>query len=410
MLLLVFIVVAIATTGLDLALRARQAALVARHRGAVPAGFAETVSLADHQRAADYERARLRLGAAASVFGLLVALGWACFGYDALYAGVADLVPSGLSRSVLFLLAIGAVSKLLALPFGIMRVFGVEQRFGFNRTRAPAFAIDQLKGAALSLAIGLPLLYGLMWLMDQPGPWWVWAWLGLIVLMLAMMDAYPRWIAPLFNRFTPLEGPLRIRVEQLLQRCGFRASGLFVMDASCRSSHGNAYFSGLGRGKRIVLFDTLVAGNSEAELEAVLAHELGHFKLNHILFGLLQTAVTMFLALFAIGVLARQAWLLPSFGIAHQDHALALVVCVLIVQMAAPLLAIAGNWVSRRHEYQADDFARRMVGAGPMVSALLRLSRDNASTLTTDPLYALVNFSHPPVPLRVRRLQGFEGA
>ena len=407
-LLLLFIVVAIATTGLDVALRARQAALVARHRGTVPTAFADAVSLADHQRAADYERARLRLGAAASVFGLLVALGWACFGYDALYAGIARIVPTGLSRSVLFLLAVGAVSKLITLPFGILRTFGLEQRFGFNRTRPGAFAVDQLKGAALSLAVGVPLLYGLMWLMDQPGPWWAWAWLGLVILMLATMDAYPRWIAPLFNRFTPLEGPLRIRVEDLLQRCGFRASGLFVMDASRRSTHGNAYFSGLGRSKRIVLFDTLVAGNSEAELEAVLAHELGHFKLNHILLGLLQTAVILLLALFAIGFLARQPWLLPGFGIAHQDHALALVVCVLIVEMAGPALGVASNWVSRRHEYQADDFARRMVGAEPMVSALVRLSRDNASTLTTDPLYALVNFSHPPVPLRVQRLQSRE--
>ena len=409
-LLLLFVVVAIAATALDLALRARQATFVVRHRDAVPAGFAASVSLPDHQRAADYEQARLRLGAAGSVFGLLVAVLWACFGYEALYAAVAGIVPSGLSRSVLFLLAVGAVSKLLALPFDMLRTFGVEQRFGFNRTSATAFAVDQLKGVALSLVVGVPLLYGLMWLMGQPGPWWAWAWLGLMLLMLALMDAYPRWVAPLFNRFTPLDGPLRARVEDLLQRCGFRASGLFVMDASRRSSHGNAYFSGLGRGKRIVLFDTLVAGNSEAELEAVLAHELGHFKLNHILFGLVQTAVVLFLAFFAIGVLARQPWLLPSFGIARQDHALALVVCVLIVQMAGPALGIAGNWVSRRHEYQADDFARRMVGAEPMVSALLRLSRDNASTLTTDPLYALVNFSHPPVPLRVQRLQGLDAS
>ena len=404
-LLLLFIVVAVATTGFDLALRARQGALVARHRDTVPAGFADTVTLPDHQHAADYERARLRLGAAASVFGLLVALGWACFGYDALYAAVAGIVPAGLSRSVLFLLAIGAVSKLLGLPFSLLRTFGVEQRFGFNRTRPAGFVVDQLKGIALSLVIGVPLLYGLMWLMDRPGPWWLWTWLGLVLLMLAMMDAFPRWIAPLFNRFTPLEGPLRFRVEHLLQRCGFRASGLFVMDASRRSAHGNAYFSGLGRSKRIVLFDTLVAGNSEAELEAVLAHELGHFKLNHILLGLLQTAAMLLLAFFVIGFLARQPWLLPSFGIAHRDHALALIVCVLAVQMAGPVLGIAQNWVSRRHEYQADDFARRIVGAEPMVSALLKLARDNASTLTTDPLYALVNYSHPPVPLRVQRLQ-----
>ena len=405
LLLLLFVVVSVASTGFDVILRLRQAAHVARHRDTVPPGFADTVSLAEHRRAADYERARLRLGNAAALYGLAVALCWAFFGYDALYGATAALAPPGLSRSVLFLVGVGAVSSLLGLPFAALRTFGVEQRFGFNRTRPIAFVIDRLKGAALSLGIGVPLLYGLMWLMRQPGPWWVWAWLGMVGLMLAMMDVYPRWIAPVFNRFTPLEGSLRARVEALLRRCGFEASGLFVMDASRRSAHGNAYFSGLGRSKRIVLFDTLIAGNSEAELEAVLAHELGHFKLNHILLGLLQSSVLLFLGFFAIGVLCRQPWLLPSFGIAHQDDALALIVCVLTVQMASPVLGIAGNWLSRRREYQADDFARRMVGAAPMASALIRLSRDNASTLTPDPLYALVNFSHPPVPLRVERLQ-----
>ena len=404
-LLLLFVFFSIATTGFDLVLRARQATYVRRHRGTVPPSFAETVSLSDHQRAADYERARLRLGAAASLFGLVLALGWAVFGYDALYGAVEGLVPGGLTRSVLFLVAAGTISSVLNIPFAVLRTFGVEQRFGFNRTTPGAFALDRLKGAALSLTLSVPLLYGLLWLMGRPGLWWLWAWLGLVLIMLAMMDVYPRWIAPLFNRFTPLEGPLRTRIETLLQRCGFKASGLFIMDASRRSAHGNAYFSGLGRSKRIVLFDTLVSGNSEAELEAVLAHELGHFKLNHILIGLLQTAVLLFGAFFAIGWLCKQPWLLPSFGIAHTDDALALVVGMLVIQVAGPVLGILGNWVSRRHEYQADDFARCMVGAEPMVSALLRLSRDNASTLTTDPLYALVNFSHPPVPLRIQRLR-----
>jgi STE24 endopeptidase len=404
-LLALFILVACATTAFDLVLRARQAAYVARHRDAVPPDFAHEVSLAEHQRAADYEQARLRLGSASALFGLAAALAWAIFGYDTLYGAIAALIPPGLPRSVLFLIMVGVVSSVLSLPFALLRTFGVEQRFGFNRTTPGGFALDRLKSAALSLGLAAPLLFGLMWLMRQPGYWWVWAWLGFVLLMLGMMHAYPRWIAPLFNRFTPLEDPLRERIENLLQRCGFRASGLFVVDASRRSAHGNAYFSGLGRSKRIVLFDTLIAGNSEAELEAVLAHELGHFRLNHVLIGVLQTAALLFLAFFAIGFLGKQPWLLPSFGIVHRDDALALVVCVLVVQMAGPVVGIAGNWISRRHEYQADDFARRMVGAEPLVSALVRLSRDNASTLTTDPLYALVNFSHPPLPLRVQRLR-----
>lgn len=404
-LLLLFVLVSLTTAAFEVMLRARQARFVARHRGAVPPDFAGAVSLAEHQRAADYERARLRVSAAASLFGVALALGWAGFGYDALYGWIEGLIPQSLSRSVLFLVAIGAVSWILEIPFSVKRIFGVEQQFGFNCIRPGGFVRDKLKSAALSLGVGVPLLYGLLWLMRQPGPWWIWGWLGLVFLMLAMMEAYPRWIAPLFNRFTPLEGPLRTRIEGLLRRCGFEASGLFVMDASRRSTHGNAYFSGLGRSKRIVLFDTLIASNGEAELEAVLAHELGHFKLNHILVGVLRTAALLFVAFFAIGWLCKQSWLLPSFGITHQDDALALVVCVLVVQMAGPFLGIMSNWISRRHEYQADDFARRMVGAEPMASALVRLSRDNASTLTTDPLYALVNFSHPPVSLRVQRLR-----
>ena len=404
-LLHLFTLALIDVTGFDLFLDARQFLHVARHRTAVPAGFEATVTIAEHQRAADYERARLRLGGYATLFGFAVTLAWAWFGFDALYAAVASLVGPGLGRSVLFLLAAAAVSSVLSLPFSLLRTFGVEQRFGFNRTTPGAFLLDRVKGWALSLVVAVPLLYGLLWLMRQPGAWWVWAWIGCLALVLAMMDVVPRFIAPLFNKFTPLEGPLRERIEGLLHRCGFEAAGLFVMDASRRSGHGNAYFTGLGRSKRIVLFDTLIAANSEPELEAVLAHELGHFKLNHILIGLVQTAVLLFGVFFAIGWLCHQPWLLPSFGVHHADDALALVVCVLVIQMAGPAISLGSNWLSRRHEFQADDFARRMVGATPMASALVRLSRDNASTLTTDPLYALVNFSHPPVSQRVARLQ-----
>lgn len=393
-LLLLFTVASVLTTGLHLLLQARQSAHVARHQHRVPPEFEAMVSLDQHRTAARYEQARLRLGAAAALFGLGVAVAWAWFGYQALYAALALHVAPGLARSVLFLLAVSAVSAVLGLPFAIARTFGVEQRFGFNRTTPAGFARDRLKGWALSLALATPLLFGLLWLMRQPGPWWLWAWLGCLALLLLMMDVAPRWITPWFNRFTPLEGPLRDRIEALLRRCGFEAAGLFVMDASRRSGHGNAYFTGFGRSKRIVLFDTLIAAHSEAELEAVLAHELGHFELNHILLGLAQTAVLLFLGFFAVGWLCHQPWL-----------ALALIVCLRVVQTVGPAVAVGGNWISRRHEFQADDFARRMVGAAPMVSALVRLARDNASTLTTDSLYALMTYSHPPVPLRVARLQ-----
>lgn len=408
-LLAAFTVVSVATTLFDLYVRRQQAACVARHRGAVPRDFAAAVTLAEHQKAADYETARLRLGGIAAVAALAAGLAWAFLGYDLLYGGLAGAIGRGLTRSVAFIVAAGAVSALLDLPFAAFRTFRLEQRFGFNRTTPWRFAADRLKAAALSLGVSVPLLYGLFWLMrGAAGLWWVGAWAGLVALMLAMSVAYPRWIAPLFNRFTPLDGPLRARVEALLRRCGFEASGLFVMDASKRSAHGNAYFTGFGRAKRIVLFDTLVAQNTEAELEAILAHELGHYKLSHVVTGLARTAGLLLLAFFAVGWLCKQPWLLSSFGFAHRDDALAIVVCVLTLQMAAPLVAVAGNWLSRRHEYQADAFARQMVGADPMVSALVKLARENASTLTTDPLYALVNFTHPPVPLRVQRLR--EGA
>jgi STE24 endopeptidase len=391
--------------GAFLALMAKQACTVARHRGAVPAGFANEVSLAEHQTAADYEHARLGLRAGGSVVGLVVALAWAWAGYDLMFGAVAGQVAPGLTRGVLFVVAVEAVSTVIGLPMALIGTFGVERRFGFNRTTPGRFVADRLKGAALGLILGVPLLYGLLWLMRVQGAWWFWVWAGLVVLMFVMMEAFPRFIAPLFNNFSPLEGELRTRIEGLLQRCGFEAAGLFVMDASKRSAHGNAYFTGLGRSKRIVLFDTLIAKNSEAELEAVLAHELGHFKLNHIWSGMARSVAILFAGCFALGVLSHQPWLLPEFGITHRDDALSLVVCLVLLQMVNPILSIGANWISRKHEYQADDFARRMVGADPMASALVRLSRDNASTLTPDPLYALVNYSHPPVPLRVARLR-----
>ena len=407
-LLLLFTAVTVLTTAATLALMVRQARHVARHRDAVPTAFADQVSPAEHARAADYERARLRLRAAEAGLGLVTTLAWAWWGYDALFGAVVSaagpLMGHGIGQGVAFIVAVGAVSALIGLPLAALRTFGVERRFGFNRTTPGRFMADRLKGAVLGLVVAVPLLFGVLWLMRQPGPWWVWTWLGLAAVSLGTAQLFPRWIAPLFNKFTPLEGSLRERIEALLQRCGFAAAGLFVMDASRRSAHGNAYFTGLGRSKRIVLFDTLIAQNSEAELEAVLAHELGHFKLRHIWSGMARSVVILFAGCFALGVLAHQPWLLPGFGITHRDDALALLVCLLLFQMADPVLSLLNNAISRRHEFQADDFARRMVGATPMASALIRLSRDNASTLTPDPLYALVNFSHPPVPLRVARL------
>ena len=268
-----------------------------------------------------------------------------------------------------------------------------------------------MKGWAIALAISVPLLFVCLWAMRSfAGLWWLWTWFGLLAVMVAAPTVYVRLIAPRFNRFTPLaDGNLRARIEKLLERCGFRSSGLFSMDASRRSAHGNAYFIGFGNTKRVVLFDTLIERSTPDEVEAVVAHELGHYRHGHVLFGLLRAAAMAFVALAAFGWLCKQAWLLPSFGIHYRDDALALLACLLLNSIVSPLLAPIGNWMSRRNEFQADDYARRHVAAAPMVSALLKLSRDNASTLTPDPLYALVHYSHPPVPIRIRHLQEMEG-
>ena len=224
--------------------------------------------------------------------------------------------------------------------------------------------------------------------------------------MISAPAVFVRLIAPRFNRFTPLEdGPLKTGIERLLAASGFRSSGLFTMDASRRTAHGNAYFIGFGRAKRIVLFDTLIAKSSESEIEAVIAHELGHFRHRHIWFGLAQGAVITFVALAGFGWLCKQPWLLPAFGIREGDDAVRLFVCLLLASAVSPLLSPVSNWISRRNEFQADDYARRQVGAAPLISALTGLARDNASTLTPDPLYALAHYSHPPVPIRVRHLR-----
>jgi STE24 endopeptidase len=368
------------------------------------------VTLDEHRKAADYTAARERLAGVSTVLDLAVSLGWVLGGINLLYGALAGMLPPSLGLGVGFLVATAAVGALLPLPLDLYKVFVLEQRFGFNRTTPLMFAADRLKGWAISLVISVPLLFACLWAMRTfVGLWWLWAWFGVVALMLAAPTVYVRLIAPRFNKFTPLQdGELRARIETLLRRCGFRSSGLFSMDASRRSAHGNAFFIGFGNTKRVVLFDTLIAGSTPDEIEAVVAHELGHDRHGHVLFGLLRGAVIAFVVLAAFGWLSKQAWLLPSFGIAYHDDALALLACSLLFGMVGPLLAPISNWISRRNEFQADDYARRQVAAAPMINALLRLSRDNASTLTPDGLYALVHYSHPPVPVRIRHLHEAE--
>jgi STE24 endopeptidase len=392
--------------GLELYLKRRQAAFVAANRAAVPGPFRDVVSLEEHQRAADYTLANIRIGAAHTLFHTIMAVLWLAVLLAPLFALIARFVPQGLSRSVAFFVAVGAVGAALNLPFSIARTFWLEARFGFNRATPALFILDRLKGLTLQLLFAVPLLYGLFWLLSAaPRFWWLIGWAGSVAITLALSVIYPLWIAPMFNKFKPLpDGPRKSQIEALLVKCGFESKGLFVMDASKRSSHGNAYFSGFGKAKRIVLFDTLLEKHTDEEILSILAHELGHFKLGHIGQRLAQSAIYM-LAIFAV-----LGWAFSAGGLAHQfglpeDPGVVLMIVLTamgpILQLAAPL----PNWLSRRAEFEADDFARAMVGKDAMISALTRLSRDNLSTLTPDRLYALFYYSHPPVPVRVAQLK-----
>ena len=406
----VYVAATIAWTVLSLYLSLRQTQFVRRHRDAIPADFAATVTPDEHRRAADYTIARERVARFETLVEAVVSLTWALGGIALAYGLVARAVEPSLGRGVAFFVVTALVGMLVSLPFDLYRTFGIEAAFGFNTTTLATFAADRLKRALLSAIVGLPLLFALLFAMRHlTGLWWLYAWFGLLALMLVAPTVYVRLIAPRFNTFEPLADlGLRQRIEALLARSGFRSSGLFTMDASKRTAHGNAFFIGFGRTKRIVLFDTLIARTTPDEIEAVVAHELGHFLHRHVLYGLARSAILSLAMLAAIGWLSRQPWLLPSFGIGTHDDALALYVCLLLASIVGPLTAPLGNWISRRNEYEADDHARKTVGLEPMVGALVKLARDNASTLTPDPLYALVHYSHPTVPLRVRHMRAME--
>ena len=392
-----------------LGLARRQAAHVAAHRGAVPAAFAATISLDAHQKAADYTVARVRLGMVDVLLSaaLLLALTLGG-GLQALHDLCARFVePGGIAHGVAFVSAVGVVSWLVELPLGLYRSFGLEARFGFNRLTPGLFVADTVKGVVLAAVIGLPLIAFVLWLMEAMGGlWWLYVWAFWLGFNLLVMLVYPTFIAPLFNKFQPLaDGPLKARIEGLMTRCGFRLSGLFVMDGSKRSAHGNAYFTGFGASKRIVFFDTLLAKLDPPEVEAVLAHELGHYHHHH-LWKRLAVIGAGSLGFFALlGHLAGQAWFFEGLGLASQGTAATLLLFALVLPVFTfPLTPLMSRW-SRRHEFEADAYAARQAPAAALVSALVKLYRDNASTLTPDPLYSSIYDSHPPAAIRIARLQ-----
>ncbi|HEY5719671.1 MAG TPA: M48 family metallopeptidase [Gammaproteobacteria bacterium] len=393
--------------GVEVWLALRQLRHVRAHRERVPAPFADRVTPEEHRKAADYTVARTRFGLVGLAAGALLLLGWTLGGGIALLqAQWQGLLGPGLAAGVALLLSVLLLGVLLELPLAAWRTFRLEARFGFNRNTPRQFALDTLKGLGLALALGVPLAWAALWLMQRAGPgWWLWLWALWFGFNLLLAWAWPRLIAPLFNRFTPLtEAALKARVDALLARTGFDSRGVFVMDGSRRSAHGNAYFTGFGRAKRIVLFDTLVATLAPAEVEAVLAHELGHFRLHHVAKRLAASALLSLGGLALLGWLAGQAWFYHGLGVAQPSDAAALLLFALALPPFTTLLHPLGAWLARRHEYQADAFAAQHSDRAALAAALVKLYRDNASTLTPDPLHSAFHDSHPPAPLRLARL------
>ncbi len=385
----------------------RQLRHVGVHRGEVPSDFAGRVTLAAHQRAADYTLARTRLGQWENLYGAALLLVWTLGGgldlLDRLWA-MAGLSP--LLTGVGTLLSAFLLIGLLELPFSVYRTFHLEQRFGFNHTTPQLFVADLFKQTLLLTLLGAPFAALVLWLMGSAGSaWWFYTWLAWMSFSLLLLWAYPAFIAPLFNKFVPLDDDeLRARIERLLDRCGFAASGVFVMDGSRRSAHGNAYFTGLGRNKRIVFFDTLLKGLNGDEVEAVLAHELGHFRRHHVRHRLLISAAFSLGGLALLGGLMHQPWFYHGLGVQQPSLHMALLLFLLVTPVFTfflqPLLAAR----MRRHEFEADEFAAKQTDAAHLVRALVKLYEENASTLTPDPLYSAFHDSHPPAPVRVAHL------
>lgn len=407
---LVALAVSLATRGW---LAWRQQRHVEAHRGAVPEAFRDRIGLAAHGRAADYTRAKLRLGLVEAALSALVFLGLTVGG------GIQAIVEAWqpwagnhpLAGQMAIFVTVLAVGSVIELPIDLWRQFVLERRFGFNRMTLATFIADLGRSTLVAAVLGLPLLAIVIALMQHQPNWWAWVWLVWVAFSVLMLLIFPNWIAPLFNRFMPLgAGDVRDRVEALVVRNGFRADGLFVMDGSRRSAHGNAYFTGLGRSKRIVFFDTLLDRLSPAEIEAVLAHELGHFRKGHVRRRLLMSLVSSLAGLALLGWLAEQAWFYEGLGVAApasvaDGPGLALLIFMFVMPLFLFALRPIASWLSRRDEFEADDFAAAQSSATDLASALIKLYEDNAATLTPDPVHSAFYDSHPPAAIRVARLR-----
>jgi STE24 endopeptidase len=403
---LIFLIALIISSSVQFWLAKRQADYVAAHRSAVPDAFKTKVSLAAHQKAADYSQAKLKLGNSDGVIGiialLLLTLGG---GINLAFEYWPTVVSSPLIAGVAATATIFLIMTLVELPTSLYQTFVIEEKFGFNKSTIKQFIKDQLLQLALGAAIGLPILALILWVMDNVGSlWWLWAWGIIMGFSLLMSWLFPTVIAPLFNKFTPMaEGSLKDRIQGLLARCGFNSQGIFIMDGSKRSGHGNAYFTGLGNNKRIVFFDNLVASLDDEELEAVLAHELGHFKCKHVVKMLIATAIMSLISLAVLGWLIDQDWFYTGLGVAieQKSHAAALLLFMLVSSTFTFFMQPISAYFQRKFEFEADDFAANNAKADKMISGLVKLYEENANTLTPDPLYSAFHYSHPPAAIRI---------
>jgi len=403
----VFLIFLLATSAVLFWLAQRQRSNALRYREQVPEAFRDQIGLAVHEKAADYTAAKMRLEQIDIVVGALLVLGWTLAGgLNALAAlwsmsGWGDIAAgTGLIISTLLLMAV------LDMPMDLYRTFVVEAKFGFNRTTLALYISDAVKQGIIFLLLGTPLIALLLWLVSHTGTWWwLYGWLTWTVFTLIMLWLYPTVIAPLFNRFTPLQDDaLRERIVNLLQRCGFNNDGIFIMDGSKRSQHGNAYFTGFGSNKRIVFFDTLLKSLQADEIEAVLAHELGHFKHGHVRKRLILVTLTSLVAFAALGTLINAPWFYSGLGVQHMSYATAMVLFLLVTPYFSAVFKPVSSYWMRKHEFEADDYAATQTNARNLIQALVKLYKENAASLTPDSLYSAYHDSHPPAPIRISHL------
>ena len=411
---MLFVGLVVIATGLQLWLTRRQIRHVQQHRAAVPSAFSGSISLEAHQKAADYTAARQNFSLVRLALSLLMLIGWTLLGgLETLNSALQPfgIALGGLGYQVALVFVFSLIGGLIELPLDWYSHFRIEQRFGFNRMSLALWLTDLIKNFFVSVLIGLPLIAMVLWLMGAAGTtWWLWAWGAWVAFNLLLMVIYPVWIAPLFNNFQPLEDEtLKQRVQALMQRCGFAAEGLFVMDGSKRSAESNAYFTGLGKAKRVVFYDTLLTRLSHDELEAVLAHELGHFHHRHLRKSLISIFAITLAGFAALGWLSMQQAFFVGLGVtpnaALPNDALAILLFLLVIPTVSPLIEPVWSAASRRHEFEADAYAKQQASAPALVQALVKLTEDNAVTLTPDPVYVRFHYSHPPMVERIAALE-----